>query len=320
MSERPRVWIERMVLPELRAEVESLVTALGPSTLTPDDPFAEVADAAGIIAGSLTYGADVMARAPNLKVIARGGIGVDGVDLRAATERGVAVCNVPDGPTVSTAEHAIALIGAVTKNVLKSGAQLRRGETDLYARHRALELDTKVLGLVGCGRIARRVARIGLAFGMTVTSYDPFLDPSEFPRGVARVEDLPSLLAKADVVSVHIPLTDESRHLFNDETFRDMKPGAAFINTARGGIVDHDALLVALESGLLMGAGLDVTDPEPLPPDHPLLNREDVVVTAHIASATPAARTRILRTALVQVLKVLEGTRPPHLVNPEVWD
>ena len=116
-----------MVLPELRAEVESLVTALGPSTLTPDDPFAEVADAAGIIAGSLTYGADVMARAPNLKVIARAGIGVDGVDLRAATERGVAVCNVPDGPTVSTAEHAIALIGAVTKNVLKSGASYAGG-------------------------------------------------------------------------------------------------------------------------------------------------------------------------------------------------
>nr|NIR39636.1 3-phosphoglycerate dehydrogenase [Actinomycetota bacterium]NIS34400.1 3-phosphoglycerate dehydrogenase [Actinomycetota bacterium]NIT97451.1 3-phosphoglycerate dehydrogenase [Actinomycetota bacterium]NIU21123.1 3-phosphoglycerate dehydrogenase [Actinomycetota bacterium]NIU69176.1 3-phosphoglycerate dehydrogenase [Actinomycetota bacterium] len=170
------------------------------------------------------------------------------------------------------------------------------------------------------GRIARRVAGAGIGLGMRVRVYDPYVKHNGFPSSVTRETELAALLAAADVVSVHVPLSDETRRMFDADAFAAMKPGSVFINTARGGLVDQDALLGALEEGRLFGAGLDVTEPEPLPPEHPLLHRPDVIVTPHVASGTQEGKRRIFRTTIAQVIHVLNGERPPHLVNPEVWD
>ncbi len=315
---RPAVWFEREVLPGLVADVEAKAAVLGPGTATPDDPFAALPGAAGIVAGAWEYGAATMDRAPELRVISRTGIGYDRVDVAAATARGIAVCNAPDGPTVSTAEHAVALLLAAAKSLFRSSAALRSGDPQPFGRHRAMELEGKVLGLVGFGRIARRVASAAAALGMTVKAFDPYVAHADFPMEVQPAATLAEVL-DADAVSVHVPLSPETRGLIGKEEFAAMRPGAVFVNTARGGLVDQEALLAALDSGHLFAAGLDVTDPEPLPPDHPLLHRQDVIVTPHVASATAEGKARMFRTAFDQVLQVLQGERPDHLVNPEVW-
>jgi D-3-phosphoglycerate dehydrogenase len=299
--------------------VTAACTILGPATH--EDPQAGVDTAVAAVVGLVTCDAAFMDRAPGLRVIARNGIGYDNVDVAAATERGIAVCNTPDGPTVSTAEHAVTLMLLVAKNIRAAETALRTGATaGYYIRHEGIELDGKVLGLVGFGRIARHVAQIAAGLGMRVTTYDPFLPASAIAAGVERADTLEALLAVADVVSVHVPLTDASRGLFGAAAFASMKPGAVFINTARGGLVDQDALLEALETGRLFGVGLDVTDPEPLAVGHPLLGRNNVVVTPHIASGTVDGKARIFRVALEQAMAVVEGRRPEHLVNPEVWE
>ncbi len=315
----PRVWFERPVLPDLAATVAAECTVLGPAT--DDDPYAGVESAVAALVGAAPYGDAFMERAPDLRVIARTGIGYDAIDVAAATQRGIAVCNTPEGPTISTAEHAVTLMLLVAKQVNAAQAAIRTGSTSgYYSRHTGIELDGKVLGLVGLGRIARHVARIAAGLGMQVTTYDPFLAASAIPAGIGRADTLKALLANADVVSVHVPLTDDSGGMFGAAAFKSMKRGAVFINTARGGLVDNDALLEALENGTLFGAGLDVTSPEPLPPGHPLLGRDDVLVTPHIASATADGKARILRVAFRGAMDVVEGRRPEHLVNPDVWE
>lgn len=319
MTTLPRVWFERPVLRDLAATVAAECTVLGPAT--DDDPYAGVESAVAAVVGAAPYGDAFMERTPDLRVIARTGIGYDAIDVAAATQRGIAVCNTPDGPTISTAEHAVTLMLLVAKQVNAAQAALRTGSTSgYYSRHTGIELDGKVLGLVGFGRIARHVARIAAGLGMQVTTFDPFLAASAIPAGIGRADTLKALLANADVVSVHVPLTDDSGGMFGDAAFKSMKRGAVFVNTARGGLVDNDALLEALENGTLFGAGLDVTSPEPLPPGHPLLGRNDVLVTPHIASATADGKARILRVAFRGAMDVVEGRRPEHLVNPDVWE
>jgi phosphoglycerate dehydrogenase-like enzyme len=315
---RPPVWFEREILPDLVSEVEALAAILGPASSDPADPYRELPSAQGIVASQHVYDAALMDRAPNLRVISRTGIGYEKVDVAAATARGIAVCIAPDGPTVSTAEHTITLMLMVAKNVKLSEAELRGGGADFYARHTGIELEGLVLGLVGYGRIARHVARIAAAIGMRVAAFDPYLDKGGFGE-TDRVESLDELLAMSDVVSVHVPLTAANRGLFDAARLDKMKPGSILVNTARGGLVDLTALEAALDEGHLFGAGLDVTDPEPLPSDHPLLARTDVVVTPHVAAGTAGAKRRIFRNAFEQVLQVLNGTRPSNLVNPEVW-
>ncbi len=319
-AQKPPVWFEREILPDLVEAVAKRVTILGPASATPDDPYRALPQARGIVASAHGYDAALMDRCPGLRVISRTGIGYDKVDLAAATARGIAVCNAPGGPTISTAEHAVTLMMMVAKNVKRSEAELRGGGTDFYARHVGVELDGRTLGLVGFGRIARRVAGIAAGLGMQTIAYDPYLSPVDFPDEVSRQASLTELVGLSDVVSIHVPLTPESSGLFGTDLLAAMKPGSILINTSRGGLVDLAALAVALDSGRLFGAGLDVTDPEPLPPDDPLLARTDVVVTPHVAAGTAGARRRIFAGAFEQVTQVLRGERPPHLVNPEVWD
>ena len=319
VDDRPLIWFERPVLPALAAVVDASCLVLGPGT--PADHYDGIDRAVAALAGSARFDEAAMDRAPGLRVIARTGIGYDSVDIGAATDRGIAVTNTPDGPTISTAEHAVMLILMAAKRVVPSVAALEAGSADnYYARQEGIELAGKTIGLIGLGRIPRRVAAIAGAIGMRVVAFDPYIDAASAPVGVELADTLDDLLPVADVVSVHIPLTDASRGVFDARRFAAMKRGAVFVNTARGGIVDQAALVAALDDGHLYGAGLDVTDPEPLPVGHPLLDRDDVVVTPHIASATADGKLRSLESAFEQALAVLHGERPEHLVNPEVWE
>ncbi len=269
------------------------------------------AGAVAVMAGAEVYDAAAFDALPDLKHVARIGIGVDAVDLEEATRRGVIVTNTPDGPTTSTAEHTIALMMAVAHELKSSEARLRRAEGNYIASQTSMELDGRTLGLVGYGRIGRAVARMARAVGMEVVVSDPLYD------GSVPVDDL---LRLSDVVSLHVPATPETIGMIDASALAVMKPGSVLINCARGTIVDTDALVASLRDGHLMGAGLDVTDPEPLDADHPLLHMENVVVTPHIASNTTAGRRRMERMAFEQIRMVLDGERPTNLVNVEVWE
>lgn len=272
-----------------------------------------LADAVAVVAGaSRPWDATAFALAPRLRVISRVGVGYDNVDVEAAHAAGVVVCNAPLAPMVSTAEHTMALIFAVTKHLPH---QMRRAEQGLRGEPigRSLELDGRVLGLVGIGRIASRVAVAAQALGMRVIATDPAM--SESPVAGVDLVGFHELLAMSDVVSLHAPAVPSTIGMIDADAIGRMKPGSYLVNCARGLLVDHDALRVALDAGHLLGAGLDVTDPEPLPAGHPLLDRPDVVVTPHVASATAAGRHRLYAHAIDNALAVLDG-RPASVVAP----
>jgi D-3-phosphoglycerate dehydrogenase len=285
--------------------------------------LAQLPGAAGAILGVDPMAeADFMDRAgQSLKVIARHGIGVDNVDLAAATARGILVVNTPDAPTESTAEHAVALLLALAKQVAAGDRNLRGTANIPHNRLQGTELRGRVLGVVGFGRIGRRVAEIcGQGLQMRVIAFDPYLaDSQAAATKVETVDSLAALLAQADVVSLHPALTPETRQLIGQPELGRMKPTAFLINVSRGPVVDEVALIEALESGQLAGAAMDVFDPEPPAPDNPLFRLPNVVATPHISSFTDLGRQAMSQGAVEQTLQVLRGERPPFLVNPEAW-
>ena len=269
--------------------------------------------AVAVIAGArVQWNGELLDQAPEVRVVSRTGIGYDNVDVAAAAERGVVVCNAPEAPSVSTAEHTVALLMAVTKHLRTTTAIADRGEKAPSVGI-ALELDGRRLGLVGLGRIARRVAAAATALGMEVIAHDPFIQ-ADSVDGV-RLVSLDEVFSESDVVSLHAPGGEATKHLVDASRLAAMRPGAYLVNCARGSLVDQEALLAALDSGQLAGAALDVTEPEPLPEGHPLLGREDVLVTPHIASSTAAGRRRLYEHAIDNALAVLEG-RPATTVTP----
>lgn len=269
--------------------------------------------AVAVIAGArVHWNGELLDQAPGVKVVSRTGIGYDNVDVAAAAERGVVVCNAPEAPSVSTAEHTVALIMAVTKHLRTTTAIADRGEKAPSVGI-ALELNGRRLGLVGLGRIARRVAAAATALGMEVIAHDPFIQ-ADSVDGV-RLVGLDEVFSESDVVSLHAPGGEATRHLVDAGRLASMRPGAYLVNCARGSLVDQEALLAALDSGQLAGAALDVTEPEPLPEGHPLLGREDVLVTPHVASSTAAGRRRLYEHAIDNALAVLAG-RPATTVTP----
>ena len=260
------------------------------------------------------WDAERFSRFPQLRVVSRMGIGYDNIDVAAATAAGVVVCNGPSSPTVSTAEHTMALVLAVTKELPGLAARARTGVTG-NPSPTSLELDGSTLGLVGVGRIGHRVAMAASALGMRVIAHDPGL--SESPDPCVTLVDLDEVIETSQVISLHAPAVPATHHMVDATSLARMRRGVYLVNCARGPLIDHDALLDALESGQVAGAGLDVTEPEPLPTEHPLLLRDDVIVTPHIASSTVAGRARLFAHAFDNVLAVLEG-RPASIVNPEV--
>lgn len=261
--------------------------------------------AVGVIAGAKrAWNAAEFENAPQLKVLSRLGIGYDNVNVADATAAGVTVCNAPVAPSVSTAEHTIALMLAVTKELVP---QMDRATAGLPGSGvgSSLELDGQTLGLVGFGRIAQRVAVTGLSMGMNVLAHDPYLETS--PIDQVPLVSLEHLVSSSAVLSLHAPATPETHHLVNADVLSAMPAGSYLVNCARGALVDQDALIEALDRGHLAGAALDVTDPEPLPEGHPLLGRKDVIVTPHIASSTGAGRRRLYEHAIENVVAVLNG-------------
>lgn len=272
----------------------------------------ELLEADGAIVGvGHVWDAPRFARFPNLRVLSRMGIGYDNVDVEAARAAGVVVCNAPDAPTVSTAEHTIALMLAVTKELPRQQVRAAAGHGYLQLPT-ALELAGSTLGLVGLGRIGIRVARVALALGMRVQAYDPAY--TESPVDGVQLVDLEALWGSSHVVSLHAPATPATRRMVDAAVLARCRPGVYLVNCARGTLVDHDALLAALDAGHVAGAGLDVTDPEPLPPNHPLLTRANVIVTPHVASSTVVGRRRLFEHAVENALAVLDG-RPATVVT-----
>ena len=311
-----RVWFERQPPPVYAELLEGSAVIIGSGI---DEAHAQgsIAEAQAIIASAyIRYDGQLMDVAPELRVISRTGIGLDNIAIDEATERGIAVCHVPDGPTVSTAEHTIALMLAVAKELPRATSVLANGKRDFFNEYEGVELDGLCCGLVGLGQIGRRVAVFTRALGMHVIAYDPYVDPEVATTlQITLVPDLDTLLKQADTISLHTPLTPDTTHMINAQRLALMKPGAILINTARGGLIDETALLQALDSGHLRGAGLDVFEPEPPNPTNQLLHRDNVIATPHIAGATIAGKDRLWRAAIAQALQVLKGERPPHLVN-----
>jgi D-3-phosphoglycerate dehydrogenase len=320
------IWFERAVPTNYVSMFEAVAQGICPGDMIEQDRLYQIDIADGVMAGGVEYNTALMDRAPRLLVISRTGIGYDRVDIEAATAHGIAVCNTPDAPTISTAECTITLMMSVARNFKKIQKDLvemlESGEKrNIWGEYVALELSGLQLGLVGLGRIGGHVAKIANAMGMKVATYDPFISAERAAEiGVERIDSLEELLGMSDVVSLHLPLTPETHKIMNAERFAQMKQGAIFINAARGGHVDEAALVAALDKGHLFGAGLDVTDPEPPLASSPLLYRDNVVITPHIASATGAGRNRMFVGAMEQILQVFRGERPPNLINPEVWD
>ena len=305
-SELPLLFVDHPFPDVYRDLVDGRAQLVGMGT----DDGLDVADA--ILAGAVRpWNAEAFNLCSRVKVISRVGVGYDNVDVAAATAAGVTVCNTPLAPMVSTAEHTLALVFAITKHLPHHIARARRGLKGEPVG-RALELDGSTLGLIGLGRIGTRVAVAANAVGMRVIAADPALAESPVP-GVELV-DLDELLATSDVISLHAPALPSTAQLINADTLAKMRPGTYIVNCARGVLIDHDALLAAIDSGHLGGAGLDVTDPEPLPAGHPLLDRPNVIVTPHIASASVAGRRRLYEHSIENALNVLAG-RPADTVT-----
>ncbi|GHA88210.1 hydroxyacid dehydrogenase [Modicisalibacter luteus] len=263
--------------------------------------------------------ANLLARAPNLLCVSASGSGYDTVDVEACTEAGVLVLCQSGANAQSVAEHTIGLMISVSKRLCEADRYLRceRGfsREELMGR----EISGKTLGLVGIGHIGRRVAALAKAFGMRVIAYDPALDDATVAERNAKKVTMETLLAEADYVSLHCPRNDETLNLMDAVAFQAMKPGAAFITTARGGIHSEHALTEALQSGHLAGAGIDVWDVEPPALDNPLLAMQNVVATYHTAGVTHEARRNIACWAAEQIIHTLDGHVPPRLVNPQAW-
>ncbi|MDQ6660539.1 MAG: hydroxyacid dehydrogenase [Chloroflexota bacterium] len=318
------VWTGTALQPLALAVLEGLATVSVTRVGERNEWYAEAATADAIIVSGQTFvTGEVMDRiGPRLRIIARTGIGVDRIDLDAATQRGIMIVNTPNGPTESTAEHAIALMLNLCKEVMVGDRILRSGQpfpelTDLTP---GFEVSGAVLGLVGLGRIGSRVASIAQVLGMKVLAFDPFVTPERADvLGVELVPSLAQLLARAQVVSLHCPSIPETYHIINAETLSLMPRGSYLINVARGALINEEALLEALRSGHLAGAALDVFDPEPPMTNHPLSTLPNTICTPHIASYTRASMLRMQVMACEQIASALRGERPTNLVNTAVW-
>ena len=309
---------------DLTREQLSVITAANvPPSITTEERVVEMAhNADGILAVRANMNARVMDALPRLRVIGRYGIGVDNIDVEAATARGIAVVNAPGFCAREVAEHTLMFIVACGRKLGILDKKMRRGAWPRDEASPMRALFTQTLGLVGFGQIGREVAHRVAACGMTVLAYDPYLRPADAERHRVRLVGLPELLREADFVSVHAPLTAETRHLLGRDQLRQMKRTAYLINTSRGPLVDEAALVEALEAGWIAGAALDVFETEPLPPSSPLLQRENVLLTPHTGGLSNEGQELLRHTLAKAMADVLAGGWPEgrELNNPRIKD
>jgi D-3-phosphoglycerate dehydrogenase len=264
--------------------------------------------------------AELLERTPKLLIVSTGGAGYDTVNVKDCTERGVLVVNQTGGNAQSVAQHVLAMVIALSKQIVQTNHALRAGTMKNRNDFAGHEVQGRTIGIVGLGNVGRRVAELcRTLFGMQVLACDPLLDEKEITaRGATKVE-LDELLHRADFVSINCPLDDTSRNMIGAKQFALMQPHAYFITTARGSIHDEKALEEALRDKRIAGAGLDVWEKEPPDADHPLLKFDNVIASPHTAGVTKEARLNMGRIAAEQIIMALDGKRPPRIVNPQVW-
>ena len=277
-----------------------------------------IGDYEGLVVRSATrVTPDLLSQAIRLKVIGRAGTGVDNVDIDAATKRGIVVMNTPHGNSVTAAEHTIAMMCALARRIPQADRSTRKGNWE-RGRFMGVELRDKTLGVVGCGTIGAIVATLAQGLKMRVIAFDPYLAPDRAASLGVILATMDELLSDADVITLHVPLTDETRGIIDADALARTKPGVRIVNCARGGLVVEADLMRAIESGHVAGAALDVFEKEPLSADHPLCRAPNVLLTPHIASSSRESMDRMATDCAQGVLDVLQGRRPADVVNPDV--
>jgi len=257
--------------------------------------------------------AAIIEKADKLKVIGRAGVGLDNVDVEAATKKGIIVMNAPEGNTISTAEHTLSLILALSRNIAQANASLKQGEWN-RKKFMGVELYGKSLGVVGLGRIGKEVAKRALSFGMKVLAYDPYLPEDKARQLGVELVELQELFRQADYITLHVPLTEDTKNMISEKEFGLMKKGVRLVNCARGGLIDESALAKAVENGIVQGAAIDVFEKEP-PGDNPLLKLEKVIVTPHLGASTEEAQINVSIDIARQVKDALLGAGVRNAVN-----
>ena len=308
----PDLSIEESVLHSAGIEIVSFKEKRSPSELAN-----LVKDADAVIAQFAPVNADVVSAMTKAKAIVRYGIGYDNVDTAAARERGIPVCNIPDYCVDEVADHTLAFILAITRQVVPNTIDMREGKWGLATPVTSMAaLSQLTVGILGFGRIGREVVKRLLAFKTRVLVFDPVVAVDEITKsGAHPAASFEELLAESDIVSPHCPSTPQTKQLFNTAAFGRMKAGSIFINVGRGDLADSAAITAALQSGHLGGAALDVFDPEPIPQDHPIRRMPNVILAAHIASASPPAVKKLRETAARIALQAIRGEVPPNIVN-----
>lgn len=285
---------------------------------TEDEVIAAAAGADAIVVQYAPITDRVLAALPRLKAIGRYGVGVDTLDVPAATARGVAVCNVPDYGTEDVSDHAIALAVSLARGIVRLDRGVRRGQSSLLPVQPLHRMATRVFGVVGLGLIGAATGRKARGLGYDVIGFDPLEEEGTTTADGIAVVGFEALIARADVVSLHVPLNRHTHHLINADVLARMKPGAVLVNTCRGGVVDTAAVADALASGQLYGAGLDVFEEEPLPLEHPLIECENAVLTPHAAWYSEESYTELKRRTLENVIEVCAGRTPRNILNAKV--
>jgi glyoxylate reductase len=271
---------------------------------------------------TISVNASLLERAPKLRVVSNMAVGVDNIDVRACTQRGIPVGNTPGVLTESTADLTMAILLAVARRIPQASQDARQGRWKTWSPAGWLgkDLTGATMGIIGMGKIGQAVAQRALGFGMKIVYADANPNPNAEKSLAAVRMTVDELLRQCDIVSLHVPLTEQTRHLINEDALRLMKRDAILVNTSRGAVVDTEALVKALREGWIAAAALDVTDPEPLPPEHPLYALPNCLIVPHIGSATWNTRKRMAELACENLLAGLEGRRLPHCVNPEVYE
>jgi D-3-phosphoglycerate dehydrogenase len=317
---KPRAVVTDWVFPDLNVEKTILesnqMELVGNQCKSATDLISLVADADAVIVQFAKIDEQVIAAMKKAKVIVRYGIGVDNVNLAAAKAHNIPVCNIPDYCINEVADHTLAFILATTRQVVPNSNYLHDGKWGLPVPLASmLTMKELTIGVVGFGRIGREVVSRLLAFKSRVLVFDPVVPAAEIAKTGAEAVSLDQLLAQSDIVTPHCPSNDKTRRMFNKTTFGKIKPGAIFINVGRGDLVDSGALVEALQSKRLSAAALDVFDPEPIPADNPILQMPNVILAAHIASASVSAVKRLRETAANIAVAAIRGQRPPNIVN-----
>lgn len=280
-----------------------------------EDLVREIADYdALVIRSRTTVTADVLQNAKRLKVVGRAGVGLDNVDVKTATKLGIIVMNTPGGNTISTAEHTMAMLTSLARMIPQADRSMKEGKWD-KKKFVGVELFRKTLGVVGLGRIGTEVAKRALAYGMTVMAYDPYISTEVAKKLGVLPASVEEICRQADFITVHVPLNDQTRNLIDRPQIELMKPTVRLINCARGGIINEEALIEALQTGRIAGAALDVFTQEPLPADHPLRRLDNVVLTPHLGASTSEAQEGVAREVAEQIVDALSGRMIRNAVN-----